>query len=84
MPSESIDLSKKIAIAAYKKHSVEKIGYVEYIENRGVAISPKPTESQGLLGTGNRENAADLQNGLSRLRFPGVPDRVISRAVSED
>ncbi len=40
MPSESIDLSKKIAIAAYKKHSVEKIGYVEYIENRGVAISP--------------------------------------------
>ncbi len=40
MSSDSIDLSKKIAIAAYKKYSIEKIGYVEYIENRGVAISP--------------------------------------------
>ncbi len=38
MPSDTNDLSRRIAIAAYKKNSVEKVGYVEYIENRGVAI----------------------------------------------
>ncbi len=38
MPSDIFDYSKIIAIAAYKKNSVEKIGYVEYIENRGVSI----------------------------------------------
>ncbi len=40
MSSEIVDHSKRIAIAAYKKNSVEKVGYVEYIENRGVAICP--------------------------------------------
>jgi hypothetical protein len=40
MSSDILDHSKKIAIAAYKKDSVEKVGYVEYIENRGVAICP--------------------------------------------
>lgn len=38
MSSDILDYSKIIAIAAYKKNSVEKIGYVEYIQNRGVAI----------------------------------------------
>ncbi len=38
MSSNNVDLSKRIAIVAYKKNSVEKVGYVEYIENRGVAI----------------------------------------------
>ncbi|HET6418865.1 MAG TPA: hypothetical protein VFG19_01835 [Geobacteraceae bacterium] len=38
MSSEMIDHSRKIAIAAYKKNSVEKVGYVEYIETRGVAL----------------------------------------------
>ncbi len=40
MTSEVFDHSRKIAIAAFKKNSMEKVGYVEYVENRGVAICP--------------------------------------------